>query len=104
MDLVILIIFIAVILFVFKSFESFVYSFAFIDIFLRTLSLIVAEFGEYFQEAATFIKTNIPSSILGIFNHYSTGVLNTVLVVGYIIIFVLFEYYLAKSLFKKRRR
>lgn len=103
MDLVILVVLLLIVVFFFKSFDSFVYFTAIIDIFLRILSFIAAEFGVYLPDVATFIKEYIPSSIKGIINAYSTGIFNTILTIGYVIVFILFEYYIIKYFFKKRR-
>lgn len=104
MDLVILVVLLLVVVFLFKSFDSFVYFMALIDIFLRILSFITAEFGGYLPDVAAFIKEYIPISIKAIIDSYSTGIFNTILTIGYIVIFILFEYYVIKYFFKKRRR
>lgn len=104
MDLVILVVLLLIVVFFFKSFDSFVYFMALVDIFLRILSFITVEFGTYIPEVANWIKTYIPSSIKAIIDSYSTDIFNTILTIGYVVIFILFEYYVIKYFFKKRRR
>lgn len=104
MDLVILVIFIILILFYFRSFDSFVYFIAISDIFLRILSFITTEFGDLVPEFTKFVKDTIPASIPAIINQYSTDIFNTLLMIGYVIVYILFEVYIIKYLFKKKRR
>lgn len=104
MDLIILVIFLLIIVFYFRSFESFVYFFAIADILLRILSFIATQFGEYVPDLKAFIVQNIPANIPAIINQYSTDIFNTLLMFGYLIVFIIFEVYLIKFFFKKKRR
>lgn len=104
MDLIILVVILIVLMFFFRSFESFVYSFAIIDLFLRIIAFTLTLFGEYLGDVTTFLKTYIPANIPSIINTYSTGIFNQLLMIGYLIIFILFECYTIKYFFKKKRR
>ena len=103
MDLVILVVFLLIVAFYFRSFESFVYFMAIVDILLRILSFIASQFGTYIPDIAEFITSNIPANIPSIINAYSTDIFNTLLMLGYLIVFILFEFYMIKYFFKKRR-
>lgn len=104
MDLVILVIFLLIIVFYFRSFESFVYFFAMVDILLRILSFIASEFVSYIPDISNFIVNTFPANIPTIINRYSTDIFNTLLMIGYTIVFIVFEVYIMKFFFKKRRR
>lgn len=104
MDLIILVVLMLVVVFFFKSFDSFVYFMAIVDIFLRIISFITTEFGSYIPDLADFFKTYIPANIPAIIDTYSTGIFNTILMIGYIVVFILFECYAVKYFFKKKRR
>ncbi|MCI9233016.1 MAG: hypothetical protein HFH08_00295 [Bacilli bacterium] len=100
MDLVILVVLIGIVVFFFKQFSSFVYFVMIADIFLRLMHgiaglLKIAEF-------TGFVNKYIPVSIPGIINTYSTGIFNTLLILGYIILVSIFEFYIIRIFFKKR--
>ena len=100
MDLVILVVLIGVVIFFFKKFSSFVYFMVIVDIFLRLVHMIAATLK--IAEFTSFVVKYIPASVLAIINAYSSGIFNTLLVLGYIIIFVIFEFYTIRIFFKKK--
>lgn len=100
MDLVILVVLIGIVVFVFKQFSSFVYFMAIIDIFLRIITFIKLNIG--IPELASFLNAYIPESIPAIINNYSTGIFNTLLVWGYVLIYIMFESYIIRTFFKKK--
>lgn len=104
MDLIVLVVLIFIVVFFFRSFNSFVYFLAIIDIFLRMVSFAIAKFGSYLPEIASFLKSYLPSNIPSIIDTYSTGIFNTLLMLGYLIIFILFECYTIQYFFRKKRR
>lgn len=100
MDLVILVVLIAIVVFFFKQFSSFVYFIVICDIFLRLMHGIASLLG--IVEFTAFVNKYIPTSIPGIINTYSTGIFNTLLILGYIILIAIFEFYTIRIFFKKR--
>ena len=102
MDLVIFIVLALIVVILFKSFDSFVYFFAIIDILLRILDFLKQLLN--IPELTTFLNQNVPTSILSMINHYSTGVFNQILTWGYLICFIVFEVYLIKYFMKTKRR
>lgn len=102
MDLVIFIVLALIVVILFKSFDSFVYFFAIVDILLRILDFLKQLLN--IPELTTFLNQNVPISILSMINHYSTGVFNQILTWGYLICFIVFEVYLIKYFMKTKRR
>lgn len=102
MDLVIFIVLALIVVILFKSFDSFVYFFAIIDILLRILYFLKQLLN--IPELTNFLNQYVPTSILSMINHYSTGVFNQILTWGYLICFIVFEVYLVKYFMKTKRR
>ncbi len=102
MDLVIFIVLALIVVILFKSFDSFVYFFAIIDILLRILDFLKQLLN--IPELTSFLNQYVPTSILSMINQYSTGVFNQILTWGYLICFIVFEVYLVKYFMKTKRR
>lgn len=100
MDLVILLILVGIVVFIFKKFSSFIYFLAIIDILLRILTFIKLQIPS--QEVYALLNKYVPTSIPGILNAYSTGILNTILVWLYVIAMIIFESYIIKTFFRKK--
>ena len=101
MDLVIVIVLLLIVVLWFKSFNSFVYFLALIDIFLRIYTFIRLNIG--IPEISNFLaRLNIPASIPAILGAYSNGIFYTILICGYIIIYIIFEWYIIKTFFHKK--
>ena len=100
MDLVILVVLMGIVVFIFKRFSSFIYFIAIIDILLRILTLIKTQIANY--EIYSFLNKYVPTSIPGILNNYSSGILNTLLIWLYVIAMIIFEYYLIRTFIKKK--
>ena len=77
MDLIILIILIAIIVFFFKDFTAFVYSLGIIELFLRIVNFIANNIGK--NDVAIWLNNTFPNSIFTILAKYSNGLLYTVL-------------------------
>lgn len=101
MDLIVLLFVIVLVIILFRKFSNFVYCIAIIDIFLRILEFI--KINVPLPEIKLFIAQYFPASIPSIINKYSSGIFNTVIMWGYVIIFVLFEYYTIKVFFRKKK-
>lgn len=100
MDLVILVVLIGIVVFVFKQFSSFVYFMAIVDILLRIITFIKLNIG--IPELSSFLDAYIPVSIPAIIDTYSTGIFNTILIWGYVIIYIIFETYIIRTFFRKK--
>lgn len=100
MDLVILLILVGIVVLIFKKFSSFIYFLAIVDIFLRIMTFIKLQISNY--EIYNFLNKYIPTSIPGILNSYSTGILNTILIWLYVIAMIIFESYIIRTFFKKK--
>lgn len=100
MDLVILLVLIGIVVFIFKKFSSFIYFIAVIDIFLRIITFIKLQISN--SEIYSFLNRYIPTSIPGILNTYSSGILNTILIWLYVIGMIIFEFYIIRTFFKKK--
>lgn len=100
LDLVVVLIIIIVGLVKYKRFSSYVYLFAFTDMLFRVLNYINEQV--YVKGVHEFIDSYIPASIYSIIIKYTTDIVQTVLVWGYILIFVLFLYYTLQILLKKK--
>ncbi len=100
MDLVILIVLLMVVVLAFKKFSSFVYCMVIIDLFLRILTLIRINLA--IPELTHLIVKYIPESIPAILAKYSSGIFYTVLMWGYIILYIIFEWYIIRTFLKKK--
>ncbi len=99
-DVIVLLILLGIVIFLFRKFSSFVYAFAIIDIFLRILTFIR---DNSVPELKSLIGKYFPESIASIIGHYSSGVLYTILMWIYVIIFAIFLGYVTKYFIKKRK-
>lgn len=100
MDLAVLIVLLAVVIFFFKRFDSFIYFVAVVDIFLRILSFIKVHVPV--PELQALIGRYFPESIPAIINKYTSGIVNTIFIWVYAIIFMIFLFYTARIFFRKK--
>lgn len=100
MDLVIFLVLLALIVFIFKSFSSFIYFVAMSDIFLRILTFIKNNCNV--PELYALINKYIPESVPAIIDKYTNGVIYTVIMWIYVIIFCIFLFYTVRIFIKKR--
>ena len=99
-DVVLLIILIVAGICFFRKLDASVYFIASLDIFFRILTFIANNIG--LPDVSKFIKTYFPESIPGVITKYTDGVLSTILLWVYVIMFALFLFYTVKILWKKR--
>ncbi|MGN1000406.1 MAG: hypothetical protein ACI4OG_00530 [Bacilli bacterium] len=99
-DLAIVLILLIVVVVFFRKFSSFVYAFAIIDIFLRIMTFIKYN---TVPELKSLIGRYLPESIGAIIGRYSSGLLYTILMWIYVIIFIIFLSYITSYFIKKRK-
>lgn len=99
MELIIIFVFLVVITFVFKKFDTFVYSLAALDIFLRIVNFLKGNLMS--AEIYQFINKNFPASIPSLIDKYTNGIFNEVLIWIYVINFIIFEIYIIKKILDK---
>lgn len=101
MDIVLIIIVLgAVLVMIFKKFSSFVYYVGMVDIFLRILAFISANLPLAFL--SNFINAYFPKSIPNIIEIYSSGIFEIVLLWLLLIVYCIFDFYIARTFFKKK--
>lgn len=103
MDTVLIILVIAIIVvgIFFKDFKSVVYFLGIIEIFFRLLHKLISLINV--AAITDFVTTYIPNSLESIINHYSQGILNTILIWILFLLFAYFEYYLIIYWLKKKK-
>ena len=101
MDLLILIIVIFLVAIFFRKFSNFVYAFAIVDIFLRILNFIRMNIG--LDDVSNLIEKYFRSSIPAMIDVYTSGSLNMILMWIYVIIFMIFEFYIIRTFFHKKK-
>ena len=103
MDVVLILLVVAIIIvgLFFKDFKSVVYFLGIIDIIFRLFHKLI----ELVKISALtdFVTEYIPSSLEAIINHYSTGILNTVLIWVLFLLYIYFLVYLIKYWIKKKK-
>lgn len=99
-DVLIVLILLGIVIFFFRKFSSFVYAMAIIDIFLRILTFIR---DNSVPELKSLIGKYFPESIAAIIARYSDGIVYTILMWAYVIIFAIFLGYITKYFIKKRK-
>lgn len=102
MDLAILIILIALVIFFFKRFSSFVYFIAIADMLLRILTFIKYQTAASVPELYALINKYIPENIPAIIGKYTNGIIETIILWLYVIIFCIFLFYTIRIFFKKK--
>ena len=103
MDLVLIILVIAIIVVAlfFKDFKSVVYFLGIVEIFLRILHRMTSLLK--ISAFSQFVNKYIPTSLEGVINTYSSGILNVVLIWILILLFIFFEWYLIKYWVGKKK-
>ncbi len=85
---------------IFKKFSSFVYYVAWVDIFLRILAFIASHLPLAFL--SNFINTYFPKSVFNIVEIYTSGIFETVFIWLLVILYCVFDFYVARTFFKKK--
>ena len=100
MDLIVLIILLLLIVLIFKKFSSFVYFMVIIDLFLRIIHYFKSLVN--INELTALINNYVPASIPTILDKYADGIFLTILLFGYLIIYIIFEFYIIRTFIKKK--
>lgn len=99
MDLIILLVLMAIIIFFFKDFTAFVYFLGIVEIFLRIVNFIANNIGV--NELSSWMNNNFPNSIFSILAKYSNGLLYDVLCWLLVFCFCILLFNLIKYLIKR---
>jgi len=100
-DLIVVVVLLLIVILFFRRFSSFVYSFAIIDIFLRIVTFIKNNVP--IPELQNLIGRYCPASIESIIERYSSGIIYTILMWGFVFIYICFLYYTIKVFMKKKK-
>ena len=84
----------------FKTFDSFIYFVAVVDIFLRILTFIKVHVSV--PELQALIGRYFPESVPAIINKYTNGIVNTIFIWVYAIIFMIFLFYTVRIFLRKK--
>lgn len=101
MDVIVIILVLgALAVMIFKKFSSVIYYVSIVDIFLRIVAFLAANVP--IAEFHNFLVKYFPSSVGGIISAYSSGIFETVLLWLLFANYVVFEYYIIRTFFKKK--
>lgn len=100
-DLAVVIVLLLVVLFCFRRFSSFVYAVAIIDIFLQILHFLKDNIPV--PEFEALIANYFPDSIPSIIRSYTSGILYTIIMWGFAIIYMIFLSYIVDTFLHKRK-
>lgn len=100
MDLIILLVLIAIVIFWTKDFKFFIYFIGIVEIFFRIMHFIADNLK--IIEIKELIVNYIPSSIFSILAKYSNGLFYEILCWGLFACFVTLEVYLVKYFLKRK--
>lgn len=99
-DVVLLIVLIVAGVCFFRRVDSSVYFIASLDIFFRILTFIKNNLGV--AEISSFISKYFPESIPEVIYKYTDGIVSTILIWIYVLMFAVFLFYTVRILWKKR--
>lgn len=100
MQLIILLILLAIVIMIFRRFDSFVFAMAIIDIFLRIVAFIQTQVPD--PEIASILERYFPDSVPAIVGIYASGIVFTIFMWIYVALYIAFEYYIIRSFIKRR--
>lgn len=100
MELIILIVSLVVVFLVFKKVRNLIFFIAIVDIFLRIVTFIKQNITV--PELYDFLNKYIPLSIPNIIDKHVSGIFNEILIWVYVAVFIVFEYYIIRSFFRKK--
>ena len=100
-DIIVLAVLIVFVVIYSKRLQTYVFGFGMIDILFRILNIIKGFIP--ISDVKELIKEYIPSSVPGVINNYTTGVLNIVFTWIYVIIMAVFLYYVIRIFVKRKK-
>ena len=100
-DLIVIVVLLLIVVFCFRRFSSFVYSFAIIDILLRILNFI--RYNLPIKDIQNLLSKYFPGSIEVVIRGYSSGIIETILMWAYTILYVIFLSYVVKTFIRKKK-
>lgn len=101
-DLIVILVIIAVVVIMFRRFSSFVYIVGIVDIFLRLITFFAQNLGV--PELTQFVnRIGFPASIPAVIAKYTDGIFTTVLTWVFVLIMVVFEFYVIRTFWKKKK-
>ena len=100
MDLVVFLVLCGIVIFFFKRFSRFIYFIAITDIFLRIATFIKLQIGK--GDIYAVLDKYIPNNIPSILDYYADGLLYTIFLWLYVIAFIIFEFYIIRTFFRKK--
>ena len=101
MDALIIIIILLLVIVAYRKLSKFAYALAITDILLRILNFIKLNLGAL--EIKTFISRYFPADIPAVIYKYTDGTLSDILVWGYVIIFIVFEFYIIRAFIRNKK-
>lgn len=101
LDLIVLSVLIVVVAIFFRSFKTFVHLLGICEVFLRIMRYIANNIN--YTKISLLIKNKLPASLFSIIDKYSNGVINDMLKWLLLIIFIIWLFYLIKTLFKSKK-
>lgn len=100
-DLIVLVVLCIIVVMFFKRFSSFVFFIAIFDIFFRILAFIKENIP--LQDVAAVMDKYLPTGILGIIHHYTSGIFATILSWCYVVIMIIFLFYITRIFISKKK-
>jgi len=100
-DLIVIVVLLLIVIFCFRRFSSFVYSYAIIDIFLRLLHFI--EINVPVKELQLLKNKYFPNSIENIITGYTSGIIETILLWVNAVMYAIFLGYIVKIFIHKKK-
>lgn len=100
-DVILLVVLCIIVVMFFKRFSSFVFFVAIFDIFFRILAFIKDNIP--LRDVAAVMDKYLPTGILGMIYHYTSGVIATILSWCYLVLMVIFLFYITRIFFNKKK-
>lgn len=101
LDLIVLAVLVIIVIIYSKRLQTYMFGFGMIDILFRILNIINGFIPS--KNIQGIINTYVPASIPAVINKYTNGLLNTVLILIYVIIMAIFLYYIIKIFIKRKK-